>query len=78
MVLKKALKNFSKIRKNTTRGTRKSFRSYVNSVCSDSPKKFWSYIKSLRVDTVGIPTLKKDGKLRVRKQFESRDTEWLI
>ena len=80
-VTEESYENFSKIRKNTTtttRETRKSFRSYVNSVCSDSSKKFLSYIKSLRVNTVGIPTFKKDGKLRVRKQFESRDSEWSI
>ena len=27
------------------------------------PKRFWSYIKSLKVDTIGIPTLTKDNRL---------------
>ena len=38
-------------------------RSYISSICSDSPKRFWSYIKSLKVDNIGIPTLNNNNKL---------------
>ena len=48
---------FSKQRKITYTETRNAHRSYISSICSDSPKIFWSYIKSLKVDNIGIPTL---------------------
>ena len=54
---------FRGARKTTFRETRSVYRKYVNEVVSDSPKKFWSFVKNLKVDTIGIPTLKKDGKL---------------
>ena len=54
---------FRAARKTTFRETRSAYRKYVNEVVSDSPKKFWSFVKNLKVDTIGIPTLKKDGKL---------------
>ena len=56
-----AYKRFQTQRHNAFRETRKSYRNYVSTICSDSPKKFWSYIKSLKVDTIGIPTLEKSG-----------------
>ncbi len=55
--------NFKKQRKITFNETRKAHRRHINDVCSDSPKSFWSYIKSLKVDSVGIPTLKSGGRL---------------
>ena len=54
---------FRAARKTTFRETRSAYRKYVNEVVSDSPKKFWSFVKNLKVDTIGITTLKKDGKL---------------
>ena len=58
-----AYRKFQLLRQDTFRETRKSYRKHVSMICSDSPKKFWSYIKSLKVDTIGIPTLKKSGIL---------------
>ena len=43
--------------------TRNAYRRYISSICSDSPKRFWSYIKSLKVDNIGIPTLNNNNKL---------------
>jgi len=54
---------FKKIRKTIQKETRNSYRRHIASVCSDSPKRFWSFIKSLKIDTMGIPTLKKNGRL---------------
>ena len=47
----------------TYKETGKSYRKHIASVCSDSPKKFWSFIKSLKIDSMGIPTLKRNGRL---------------
>ena len=57
------LERFHKERKDSHKETRKSYRKHIASVCSDSPPKFWSFIKSLKVDTMGIPTLKRNGRL---------------
>ena len=54
---------FSKQRKITYTETRNAHRRYISSICSDSPKRFWSYIKSLQVDHIGIPTLNNNNKL---------------
>ena len=54
---------FSKQRKITYTETRNAHRRYISSICSDSPKIFWSYIKSLKVDNIGIPTLNNNNKL---------------
>ena len=54
---------FRKARRNTHEETRTAHRRYISSICSDSPKRFWSYIKSLKFDTIGIPTLTKDKRL---------------
>ena len=35
----------------------------IASICTESPKQFWSYIKSLKVDSVGIPILRDGAKL---------------
>jgi hypothetical protein len=57
------LGQFQDLRKLTQKTTRKSYRKYVKDVCLESPKKFWSFVKSLKTDSVGIPALKKEGKL---------------
>ena len=54
---------FSKQRKITYTETRNAHRRYIKSICSDSQKIFWSYIKSLKVDNIGIPTLNNNNKL---------------
>ena len=56
------LDHFQDIRKSTQKETRRSYRKYINSICLDSSKKFWSFVKSLKSDTMGIPSLKKHGQ----------------
>ena len=51
---------FCKARINAHKETRTAHRRYIASTCSDSAKRFWSYIKSLKVDTIGLLTLTKD------------------
>jgi hypothetical protein len=63
--------NFKNIRKEVTTETRKIYRNHIKSVCSGSLKKFYSYIKSLKIDTIGIPTLKKDGRLHSDNQTKA-------
>ena len=54
---------FSKQTKITYTETRNARRIYISSICSDSPKRFWSYTKSPKVDNIGIPTLNNNNKL---------------
>jgi hypothetical protein len=58
-----SLDRFHDLRKLTQKESRKSHRKYINSICTESSKKFWTHMKCLKKDTVGIPTLKKNGKL---------------
>ena len=53
-----SIDRFHELRRVTHRATRKARREFINSFCFDSCKKFWSFMKSLRTDSVGIPTLK--------------------
>jgi len=62
---------FKSIRKDTYKETRKSHRSYIRSTCSDSPKRFWSYIKSLKIDSIGIPALRRNGKLESENKIKA-------
>ena len=55
--------SFCTLRKETHRVTRDAYRKHVKNICLESPKKFYGFIKSLRVDTVGIPALSKNGSL---------------
>ena len=57
------LDRFHSLRKATQKSTRKAHRNFINSICLESSKKFWSYMKSLKTDSVGIHTLKLDGVL---------------
>ena len=43
--------------------TRKAYRIHIRDKCLESPKQFWSFIKSLKKDSSGIPTLKDNGIL---------------
>lgn len=58
-----SLDRFHMLRKATQKQTRKSYRKYINSICMESSKKFWSFMKGLRCDSIGIPTLKSNGIL---------------
>ena len=72
--------SFKQVRKSVHKATRHAHKSYVSSVCTESPKRFWSFIKSLKVDSTGIPTLKDGANLEadnrckaeiLNKQFKS-------
>ncbi|XP_072046463.1 uncharacterized protein [Amphiura filiformis] len=56
---------FRKLRKEVKAEMKKSHEKYVGRILDNSlketPKKFWSYISSLKKDTNGIPTLKTDN-----------------
>ena len=43
--------------------TRSAHRAYVREFCLDSKKQFWSFVKSLKSDSTGIPALKNQGVL---------------
>ena len=43
--------------------TRSAHRAYVREFCLDSKKQFWSFVKSLKNDSTGIPALKNQGVL---------------
>ena len=49
---------FKEIRRENKKETRKAYRKYVNERCTDSAKKFWNFIKTLRKDSSGIPALR--------------------
>ena len=59
--------------------TRMAHIQYIGTLCSDAAKRFWSCIKSLKVDTIGIPTLTKDHHTEsdnnVNDQFKSDFTK---
>ena len=54
---------FRQIRKDTFKMTRSAHRAYVREFCLDSKKQFWSFVKSLKNDSTGIPALKNQGVL---------------
>ena len=54
---------FRQIRKDTFKMTRSAHRAYVRKFCLDSKKQFWSFVKSLKNDSTGIPALKNQGVL---------------
>ena len=54
---------FKTERKLTHNATKNAYKDYIASVCTESPKHYWSYIKSLKVGSVGIPTLRDGAKL---------------
>ena len=54
---------FKNERKMTHNATKNAYQSYIASVYTESPKQFWLYIKSRKVDSVGIPTLRDGAKL---------------
>ena len=71
---------FRSLRKELNRQSRRYYRKYVRDTCAVSMKKFCSFIKSLKKDSFGIPSLRGNGELvseNVKKanilnqQFES-------
>ena len=63
---------FSKQRKLTYTETRNAHRRYISTICSDSPKRLWSYIKSLKVDNIGIQTLNNNNKLESDSRLKAK------
>lgn len=59
--------SYKKKRREVQKSLRKSHHDYMNNVIGDSlktdGKKFWTYVKNQKRDSVGIPTLKKDETL---------------
>ncbi|XP_072048268.1 uncharacterized protein [Amphiura filiformis] len=76
---------FRSIRRNITRETRRLYRTYIKEVCIQGNKQFWSFIKSLKKDSSGIPALKDENNMLVtdnikkanllNSQFESVFTQ---
>ena len=54
---------FNSVRKETHKISRAAYRNYIKQTCSESSKKFYSFIKSLKIDTIGIPALLRNGSL---------------
>ena len=72
--------HFKQVRKSTHKATKTAYKSYVASVCTESTKKFWSFIKSMKMDSTGISTLRNETGLEadnkrkaeiLNKQFKS-------
>ncbi len=54
---------FQSLRKLFNRESRHNYRKYVRDTCVESMKKFYSFIKSLKRDSFGIPSLRSEGRL---------------
>ena len=58
---------YRKYRNMVTKLTKKAHLDYINNVIGDSlvdqPKKFWSYVKLMKTENLGIPTLRTSTKL---------------
>jgi hypothetical protein len=78
--------NFRQLRKKIKKATRKAYRKYVNHKCIESNKQFWSFVKTLKKDSTGIPALKDsdtgelvtDNKTKanlLNKQYQSQFTQ---
>ncbi|XP_072021949.1 uncharacterized protein [Amphiura filiformis] len=50
--------SFKELRRKIKKATRKAYRGYIRDKCLESSKQFWSFIKSLKNDSSGIPALK--------------------
>ena len=57
------LETFHAIRKETQRASKRAYWKWVRTRCAESSKQFWSFVKKLRRDSMGIPALRKDGLL---------------
>ena len=57
------LEKFHAIRKETQRASKRAYWKWVRTRCVESSKQFWSFVKKLRRDSMGIPALRKDGLL---------------
>ena len=54
---------FRLLRKKIQKDTKIAYWKWVRNSCIDSPKQFWSFVKKLRKDNMGIPALRKQAKL---------------
>ena len=54
---------FRAIRKEIQKETKIAYWKWVRSSCIESPKQFWSFVKKLRKDSMGIPALRSGGQL---------------
>ena len=54
--------NFRHIRNKVKKATRKAYRKFIRNNSLASVKQFWSFIKSLKKDSTGIPALKDSHK----------------
>ncbi|XP_072014731.1 uncharacterized protein [Amphiura filiformis] len=54
---------FRSLRREVSKETRQVYRKYIRGVCIQGNKKFWSFIKSLRNDSTGIPALKDESNI---------------
>ena len=74
------------LRRKVKNATRKEYRNYVKNQCLNITKEFWSFMKSLKKDSSGIPALKDthkgeldtDNKTKTEipsKQYQSQFTQ---
>ena len=54
---------FRSLRKELNRQSQRYYRKYVRDTCAVSMKKFYSFIKSLKKDSFGIPSRRGNGEL---------------
>ena len=54
---------FRAIRKEIQKETKIAYWKWVRSSCIESPKQFWSFVKKLHKDSMGIPALRSGGQL---------------
>ena len=75
--------SYRHLRNKIKHATRNSYRSYVRDKCLESTKQFWTFVKSLKKDSSGIPALKSNGELIIdnkskpevlNKQYQSQFT----
>ena len=58
-----SIQKYHDLRNRIKRDTRRRKRKYIPETTLESPKQFYSYIKSLKTDNSGIPALKDGGRL---------------
>jgi len=75
---------YKQLRKKVKKETKKAYTNYIRDKVMESPKQFWSFIKSLKKDSTGIPALKENGVLvtdskqkadTLNRQYQSQFTK---
>ncbi len=77
---------YRELRKKIKKDSRKAYRKYISEKCFESTKQFWSFVKSLKKDSSGIPALKDletgelitDSKAKanlLNKQYQQQFTQ---